>query len=486
LTATPPIDLGAYAVVCTEGGETYSLSYGDGGIELDLTLDDDLRCDWFNVPVGPRTNNLASLTVYTALCPTDYAGIAYFADCYPTPGAGVEYLLSGPAFDGTVAATTGAEGFVFFEGIDVAGRYSLQVQAPPDATDYVAGCSFDGIDFPFAYGDLFGEIELDLATGDDLRCDVYLIPLTQPRAPTEAPSEEPTGEPGDEPAEEQSSLTVFAFSCPTDGEGIDSADECAASPVAGVPVTLTNVATDESIDATTGDDGSATFAALAAGDYLLATAFGDEPAEIAVFCSAGGGTFPYADSEGDDAIGLDLPSAAEVRCDWYAVTPGEAPATPPAEEPEPEPEPGFGAAAAYCPDAEELAMLDLINDFRAAHGLPPLTLSGTLGAAAEYHSQEMASLGYFDHTLMDGTTYQQNTINYGYTFETVRGENIAAGNADAAATFQQWVASPLHRANMLSPDFTAVGIGRAGDPDAEFGWYWTTDFGGHSDATVYC
>jgi len=41
------------------------------------------------------------------------------------------------------------------------------------------------------------------------------------------------------------------------------------------------------------------------------------------------------------------------------------------------------------------------------------------------------------------------------------GENIAAGNSDAWNTFVQWRESPGHNANMLTGEFTCIGIGRA-------------------------
>ena len=98
----------------------------------------------------------------------------------------------------------------------------------------------------------------------------------------------------------------------------------------------------------------------------------------------------------------------------------------------------------------------------------------------------MATFDYFSHTLRGGVTSSENMTDHGYTYDTARGENIAAGHADAQATFEQWVNSPPHRANMLSPDFTAVGIGRAYNAGSTYDWYWTTTFGGYADAAVAC
>ena len=135
------------------------------------------------------------------------------------------------------------------------------------------------------------------------------------------------------------------------------------------------------------------------------------------------------------------------------------------------------AAPAYSPDSEELAFLDLINDYRGRHGLGALSLNTALGAAADYHSQDMAENGYFAHTLSDGTDAGQNIYNFGYTGSTW-GENILAGTATAQEALVQWQNSPGHDAQMRNPSFQEIGIGRYYDANSPYGWYWTTTFGG--------
>ncbi len=141
-----------------------------------------------------------------------------------------------------------------------------------------------------------------------------------------------------------------------------------------------------------------------------------------------------------------------------------------------------GADAGYNPDSEELAFLGLINDYRIGLGLEPLALNPELGAAAEFHSVDMATKDYFSHTLEDGTTWAENIINHGYEIYPL-GENIAAGNDAAAEAFEQWRNSPEHDANMRNPDYHAIGIGRAYGEDSRYGWYWTTTFGGGTTGT---
>src|SRR5919109_1185606 len=63
----------------------------------------------------------------------------------------------------------------------------------------------------------------------------------------------------------------------------------------------------------------------------------------------------------------------------------------------------------------------------------------------------------------------------GYTGWSAIGENIAAGYPTPEAVVAGWMSSPGHRANILSPNFTEIGIGLA--QGGKYGSYWTQDFG---------
>ena len=128
------------------------------------------------------------------------------------------------------------------------------------------------------------------------------------------------------------------------------------------------------------------------------------------------------------------------------------------------------------PGAEEADFLARINAYRAQNNVPPLAISAALTRTAVWLSGDMAAKGYFSHTDSLGRDLTERLRAFGVTGNTFWGENIAGGNASAAETFAQFAASPEHNANMLRPEFTTIGIGRAhGGPPYE--WYWTTDFG---------
>jgi uncharacterized protein YkwD len=135
------------------------------------------------------------------------------------------------------------------------------------------------------------------------------------------------------------------------------------------------------------------------------------------------------------------------------------------------------AQSGYSPDAEELAFVELLNAYRGSHGLAPVALNAELGAAADYHSIDMASNNYFDHYLFDGTDPGTNIQNFGY-FGYPWGENIAAGMATAQEVLIAWQNSPEHNATMTNPNFTQVGVGRHYGEGTYYGWYWTATYGG--------
>ncbi|TET95402.1 MAG: hypothetical protein E3J29_06945, partial [Dehalococcoidia bacterium] len=135
-----------------------------------------------------------------------------------------------------------------------------------------------------------------------------------------------------------------------------------------------------------------------------------------------------------------------------------------------------GAEAAL--DSEEQAFLTLINNYRQANGLGSLSLNGELNAAADWMSNDMAAKDYFSHTDSLGRDPFQRMADFGYGYNTWKGENLAAGVDAAQAALDLWKGSPGHDANMLNPNFKVIGIARAYGDGTTYGWYWSTEFGG--------
>lgn len=131
---------------------------------------------------------------------------------------------------------------------------------------------------------------------------------------------------------------------------------------------------------------------------------------------------------------------------------------------------------------EKNVLLSLINEYRQQNGLQPLRVSSALATAAQLHSEDMALNNYYSHTSLDGRTFVERMRQAGYTYNTVLGENIAAGIATARYVFEAWKSSPPHNSIMLDPRFKVIGIGAAYSAAAYFRYYWTADFGGYDDS----
>lgn len=135
-------------------------------------------------------------------------------------------------------------------------------------------------------------------------------------------------------------------------------------------------------------------------------------------------------------------------------------------------------------DAEEQRFLELLNQHRASNGRAPVVACTSLNRAAQLHSEDMRDQNYFDHTGLDGSSPSSRSCDacFESCTSTGMGENIAAGNSDAESTFDQWVNSSGHNANMLRESYVVVGLGRATD-GGRYGTYWTNVFANASDAS---
>jgi uncharacterized protein YkwD len=150
---------------------------------------------------------------------------------------------------------------------------------------------------------------------------------------------------------------------------------------------------------------------------------------------------------------------------------------------------GAHAQAASCAGADtpavagneaqlDQATLCLLNEQRAAAGLAALAENTQLDHVATAYSQQMVVVN-----RLTSVGYLPGNGSW------AAGENIAWGEG-ALATPQSimtaWMNSPDHRANILSRDYSDVGLGVAiGSPagDTSAAATYTNDFGHHAGAT---
>lgn len=118
----------------------------------------------------------------------------------------------------------------------------------------------------------------------------------------------------------------------------------------------------------------------------------------------------------------------------------------------------------------EKEVVRLVNEIRVQRGMRELTYNWELSRVARYKSEDMRDNSYFSHTSpVYGSPFQMIKA-FGITYRTA-GENIARGQRTPEEVVNAWMNSSGHRANILNPSFTEIGVGYAAS-----GNYWTQMF----------
>jgi uncharacterized protein YkwD len=117
-------------------------------------------------------------------------------------------------------------------------------------------------------------------------------------------------------------------------------------------------------------------------------------------------------------------------------------------------------------------VVSLVNQQRAARGLAPLAISPALSTAAEAHSRDQAQRSTMSHTGSTGSNVYQRITAAGY-WPSAWGENVAAGQPTATDVMNAWMASSGHRANILSGNFSEIGVAAVASSNGTI--YWTMD-----------
>jgi uncharacterized protein YkwD len=98
----------------------------------------------------------------------------------------------------------------------------------------------------------------------------------------------------------------------------------------------------------------------------------------------------------------------------------------------------------------------LANQARAQAGVGPLEWDPALAEAALLHCQRMAAEGPIAHRYGGEPDLSARAAQAGAHFSVIE-ENVAVGTS-AGAIHDEWMQSPGHRANLLSPDVDRMGV----------------------------
>ena len=120
--------------------------------------------------------------------------------------------------------------------------------------------------------------------------------------------------------------------------------------------------------------------------------------------------------------------------------------------------------------AFEKEVVALTNAERSKQGLKALEMDTELSKVAGIKSQDMKDKNYFDHTSPTYGSPFDMMKSFGINYSAA-GENIAMGQTTPQQVVTSWMNSEGHRANILSANFTHIGVGHV-----ESGNYWTQMF----------
>lgn len=132
--------------------------------------------------------------------------------------------------------------------------------------------------------------------------------------------------------------------------------------------------------------------------------------------------------------------------------------------------PGNDNSADTSVSAYAQKVVDLVNAERAKNGLSALTVDTSVTAAANVRAKEIKQS--FSHTRPNGSGFSTALTENGASYRG-SGENIAWGQKTPEAVMNAWMNSDGHRANILNPKFTKIGVGHYVNNGTS---YWTQLF----------
>jgi uncharacterized protein YkwD len=121
--------------------------------------------------------------------------------------------------------------------------------------------------------------------------------------------------------------------------------------------------------------------------------------------------------------------------------------------------PSVAAPTSIALTLDEWAIVSQTNQARAEAGLPSLVVSESLQQAGRIHAENMARLNRFAHVLPESETptLADRARVVGYDFAAL-GENLGFNYATPSLAVEGWLTSDGHRANLLSDEYTELGV----------------------------
>lgn len=118
---------------------------------------------------------------------------------------------------------------------------------------------------------------------------------------------------------------------------------------------------------------------------------------------------------------------------------------------------GFTQPEGTVEEEAEQVMLQLVNQERVKAGVKPLMVNAALRNLSRTYARDLFARGYFSHYNLEGESPFDRMDKAGIRYSAA-GENLALA-PNVTLAHQGLMNSPGHRANILSPDYSNVGIG---------------------------
>lgn len=141
------------------------------------------------------------------------------------------------------------------------------------------------------------------------------------------------------------------------------------------------------------------------------------------------------------------------------------------------PGPGPSPVVAWDNPAFLDRVVELINAARRQAGLEPLSTAPSLTEAAQRQARAIAEAGGLSHTAPNDSLVASRVRAAGYDGWIALAEVLAAGPASSEAVVALWLSSPEHRAHLLNPALTELGVGYYYLGGSAYGHWWAVDLG---------
>lgn len=311
-----PLEAATEYFFCSMDGGTYNtVQLSDRGVARFMSVDgNEFNCEIFVVPENLRGEVTgSSVEVHLSICPENYQGTNWYADCHDNGTSGQSFILAdanGEVTSDAVVERTPGPAIARFTQLP-AGDFELRGGPPQDFGTVFLYCSDPATNTQVETRFEGGMGYFSLAENQSVVCDWYFVPEDGSGQPT--PTPEPT----------KAEIFTTMFICPPDvnvaGSNFSQLDSSCSERLSDVPLTLQRPG-GVPITGNTGEsgEGALRFYDLTGGDYVLTPRLPADYVSAAVYCDLNGGdVYQKALANGGTSF-VDVDGEL-ISCSWFVT-----------------------------------------------------------------------------------------------------------------------------------------------------------------------